>query len=271
MKNKSKKKSKNEELKEFKLPSRRQPIFKFFSALAFKPLFKVKRESKIENLPDKAIIASIHAAKNGPMSLSMSYPKFSAMWGHHAMLGTYKERFHYLRDVLYVQKMHKNKFFSTIKATYEALFSIFIYKGMKVIGTYTDMRLLSTIRSSMGVLDENASVIIFPEDSSEGYFDEIKNAFSGFVMLASLYYKKTGEDVPVIPAYISRKRGRKKLIIGEPRYVHEMELEGKTKQEIADIVKDDINELYRNYIVPKAKVEPTVKDAPVRTKEYYGE
>ena len=268
---KKKRKNKSEELKEFKLPSRRQPIFKFFSAIFFKPLFKVKRESKIENLPDKAIIASIHAAKTGPMSLTQSYPKFSAMWGHHAMLGSYKDRFHYLRDVLYVQKMHKNKFFSTIKATYEAFFSIFIYKGMKVIGTYTDMRLLSTIRNSMSVLDQNASVIIYPEDSSEGYFDEIKSAFSGFVMLASLYYKKTGEDVPVIPAYISRKRGRKKLLIGEPRYVHELELEGKTKEEIADIIKEDINELYRNYLVPKKKMEATVKDAPIRTREYYNE
>lgn len=267
-----KKNQKNQVLKEFKLPKkRRQPIFKIFSSLIFKPVFRVKTQSKIKNLPDKAIIVSIHAAKNGPMSISMSYPKFSAMWGHHAMLGTYKERFKYLRNVLYIQKMHKNKFISTIKAFYEAFFSIFIYKGMKVIGTYTDMRLLSTIRSSTGVLDENASVIIFPEDSSEGYFDEIKSAFPGFVMLSSLYYSKRGEDVPIIPAYISRKRGKKRLVIGAPRYVHELELVGKSKQEIADILKDDINELYREYIEPKKSLEPTIEDAPVRTREYYGE
>ena len=272
MKNKQKKQKKTEELKEFKLPkNRRQPIFKFFSALFFKPIFKVKTQSKIKNLPDKAIIASIHAAKTGPMSICVSYPKYSAIWGHHGMLGSYKERFHYLRDVLYVQKMHKNKFFSGLKAPYEAFFSIFIYKGMKVIGTYTDMRLLSTIRNSMNVLDENASVIIFPEDSSEGYFDEIQSAFPGFVSLASLYYSKRGEDVPVIPAYVSRKRGKKRLVIGEPRYVHELELQGKSKQEIADIIKEDINELYRNYVEPKNDLEPTIEDAPTRTKEYYGE
>ena len=129
----SKKKNKNE-LREFKLPDRKQPVYKFFSKVLFAPLYRSKLESQIENLPDKAIIVSIHAAKKGPMAISMTYPKFSAMWGHHGMLGNYRERFSYLRNVLYIQKMHKNKFIATVKALYEAVFSIFIYKGMKIIG-----------------------------------------------------------------------------------------------------------------------------------------
>ncbi len=263
------KKKKEKSFEEFKLPDRRQPIFRFFSKILFRPIFGVKFESAIETLPDKAILVSIHAAKNGPIAISMSYPKFSAMWGHHAMLGSYKERFCYLRNVLYIQKMHKNKFVATLKATYEALFSIYIYKGMKVIGTHTDMRLLQTIRSSMEVLDENASVIIFPEDSSEGYFDEVRSAFAGFVMLASLYYRTRGEDVPVIPMYVSTKK--KRLLVGAPQYVHEMELAGLSRDEIADRIKDDINALWREYIATDAPVERTVSDAPVRDRTYYGE
>ncbi len=266
MKNKNNKK---EALKEFKLPSRRQPIFSFFSRLIFKPIYGVDCESKIKELPDKAIIASIHAAKSGPMAIAVSYPRFAAMWGHHAMLGSYKERFSYLRNVLYIQKMHKNKFIATLKALYEAVFSIFVYRGMKIIGTYTDMRLLSTVRNSMEVLDSGASVVIFPEDSAEGYFDEIRSAFSGFVMLSMLYYKKSGEDVPIIPAYVSTKS--KRLILGEPMYAREMELEGMSKDQIADAVKNEINALYRDYIVTGAKVDTSVADAPVRGREYYGE
>lgn len=264
-----KKKEKKEKLREFKLPDRRQPIYNFFKKVLFKPIFKLKLESQIETLPDKAIIVSIHAAKNGPISIASSYPKFSAMWGHHAMVGNYKERFFYLRNVLYIQKLHKNKFTATLKALYEAVFSIYIYKGMKVIGTYTDMRLLSTIRSSMDVLDENASVIIFPEDSSQGYFDEVHSAFHGFVMLSLLYYKKRGEDVPIIPMYVSRKK--KRLIVGKPRYAHEMECAGMKKEEIADVIKEDINALYRSYILTGAPVPVTTPDAPVRAKEYYTE
>lgn len=263
-------KTKNKDrLQEFKLPNRKQPVFKFFSKILFGPLYRSKLESQIENLPDKAIIVSIHAAKKGPIAISMTYPKFAAMWGHHGMLGNYRERFSYLRNVLYIQKMHKNKFVATLKALYEAVFSIFIYKGMKIIGTYTDMRLLSTIRNSMGVLDEGASVIIYPEDSSEGYFDEIRSAFPGFVMLAETYYNKKGEDVPVIPAYISTKN--KRFIVGEPKYVHELQKLGLSRQEVADVFKDAINELYRNFIVTDTEASVTVKDAPVRNKDYYGE
>ena len=257
---------KKKKQKKFKMPKRRQPIFKLFGKV-LGCFLKATVESEIESLPDKAIIASIHAAKNGPMAIALSYPKFSVMWGHHSMLGGYRERFKYLRNVLYIQKMHKSKFVATFKALYEALFSIYFYKGMKFIGTYTDMRFNTTIKNSITVLDEGATVIIYPEDSSEGYFDTVRSAFPGFVMLASAYYRKKGEDVPVIPAYISTKKRR--LIIGKPRYVHKMELEGLTKQEIADIIKDDINALYSEYIVTDTPAQPSVKDAPVRSKEYY--
>ena len=265
-----KQKNKKEKLcHQFDVAKKNRPVFNFFSKILFKHIFGVNEESLIEDIPEKAIIVSIHAAKRGPMSISVSHPKYCAMWGHHGMLGNYRERFSYLRNVLYIQKMHKGKFISTLKATYEAAFSIYIYKGMRVIGTYTDMRLLQTIRNSMDALDAGASVVIFPEDSSEGYFDEVKTAFSGFVILSSVYYKKCGEDVPVIPAYISPKK--KRFILGEPRYVREMEREGMDKQQIADRIKDDINELYHKYILTDLKAEPTVKNAPVRNKEYYGE
>lgn len=260
-------KNANRDFNEYKLPNRRQPIFKFFSRLIFKPIYGVRVESMIKNLPDKAIIASIHAAKGGPMSIAVSYPKFSVMWGHHAMLGSYRERFHYLRDVLYIQKLHKNKFIATLKALYEAVFSIYIYKGMKVIGTYTDMRLLTTVRNSITALNGGASVIIFPEDSSEGYFDEIRSAFAGFVTLAEVYYNKCGEDVPIIPAYVSTKTRR--FILGAPRYAREMVLSGMKSHEIAEVVKEDINALYRDYILPEKAIRATVLEAPTRTRDYY--
>lgn len=249
-------------------PVRKKPVFNIFRAI-FKHVYRAKTESEIRELPDKAIIVSIHSAKRGPMAIALNYPKFHGMWGHHSMLEGYRERYKYLRNVLYIQKMHKNKFVSTVKPIYEAVVSKYVYRGMRVIGTYTDMRIIHTIRNSMMFLDENASVILFPEDSSEGYFDEVRHAFPGFVMLASAYYQQRGEDVPVIPAYISN--GKKRFILGKPRYVHELELAGMTKQQIADLLRDDINTLYRKYIATDAPTEPVVEDAPVRTRVYYGE
>ena len=256
--------SKDDKWPKFKLPSRRQPVWRIAKKV-FRPFFRATVESTIEELPDKAIIVSIHAAKRGPMAISCNYPKFHAIWGHHAMLGTYVDRFRYLRNVLYIQKMHKGKLIATLKATYEAFFSIYIYRGMHIIGTYTDMRFLGTVRNSMEVLNDNGTVILFPEDSSEGYFDEVRDAFPGFVMLAMTYYQKEGQDLPVIPAYISTDKHR--FLLGKPRYVHEMELSGLKKQEIANVLRDDINLLFHEYIAKDAPIPPTVKSAPIRTRE----
>ena len=263
------KKKKEKKGRKFKLPKRKQPVFNFFKKIFFGPIYRAKVESEIKVLPDKAVIASIHSAKSGPMSIAVSYPKFCAIWGHGAMLGSYRDRFKYLRNVLYIQKMHKNKFVATFKALYEAVFSIWVYKGMKMVGTYTDMRMLTTIKNSVEILDDNASIVIFPEDSSKGYFEKIQSAYSGFVVLASQYYKKRGEDVPVLPMYVSPKT--KRLIVGKPRYVHELELAGHSKEQIAEIFKNDVNELYDKYIATGEEVKECVDDAPVRDRAYYGE
>ena len=145
-----------------------------------------------------------------------------------------------------MQKQGKKKFPATLKAGFEAIFSPLMYKGMKIMGTYTDMRFLYTVRNSMDVLDSGASVVIFPEDSSDGYHDELKGAFPGFVMLAEQYYNKTGEDVPVIPLYYHHKT--KRMIIAEPISLKKLRDEGLDRYRIADKIKDEINGIYiRNF------------------------
>ena len=231
----------------FKLPSRKQRVFSIFKWIV-SPFFKAKNIINLnEDLPKKAIVVSNHSAKKGPMALELSYPNFNVKWGAHEMLGNYKSRYNYLRNVLYIQKLGKKKFPATVKALFEALFSVFIYKGMKFIPTYTDMRFMNTLKYSMQVLDSNASVLIFPEDSSKGYFDELTSAFPGFVMLAERYYKKTGEDVPVIPAYYYKKGS--KVVIGKPLYVQNLIKEGLNTAEIAEKFKNEINSLYKTYCI----------------------
>ena len=246
--NQETKQKKKRKTKEYKVPSKKQPVFKIFGKIIGLS-YKCEVESLIDEIPDKAIVVANHSAKQGPMALELNYPKFNVKWGAHEMLGSYKSRFLYLRNVLYIQKLHKSKLFATLKAAFEAIFSIYVYKGMKFIGTYPDIRIRHTIENSMKVLDAGATVMIFPENSNEGYFDELVSVFPGFVMLAERYYKKTGEDVPVIPAYYSKKH--KKIIVGRPLYVQELVKEGLDRQGVADRFKDEINALYKAYFKDK--------------------
>ncbi len=231
----------------FKMPSRKQPVFKIARKILkiFYPIKKV--ENLGEPLPNKCIIVSNHAAKVGPMTLELHFPCFCAKWGAHQMLGNYNMRFHYLRDVFYIQKQGFSKFKATLKAGFEALFSIYFYRGMKILPTFPDSRLRKTLQYSVDVLDNDMAVMVYPENSNEGYFDEMTQFFPGFVMLAETYFKKTGEDVPVYPAYFSNKQ--KKIVIGKPAYVQDYVKQGLDRYQIADRFKEQVNELYRKHIL----------------------
>lgn len=234
---------------ELRKPKRKQPVWKVVKPIV-KLFFNAKVRVIADEVPEKSIIAAIHSAKRGPMVYECNYPRFHATWGAHQMMGNYKSRFKYLRNVLYIQKMHKNKFSATFKAAFEALFSIFFYRGMKVLPTYPDNRLKATLQVSMEALDQNMSVMVFPEDSNKGYFNEMTGAFPGFVMLAEQYFRKTGEDLPIVPVHYQKKTGE--LLIGYPLYIQELKASvegGLNKQQVADIFKDEINALYRKYIL----------------------
>ena len=144
-----------------------------------------------------------------------------------------------------MQKLGKGKFSATLRAGFEAIFSPMLYKGMKFIPTYTDMRFLHSVKCSEKVLDAGESVLIFPEDSSEGYFDEITKALPGFVMLGELYNKKRECDIPILPIYYHKRTRR--ILIGEPFYERALREKGLSREEIAEIGRQRINGLYNDY------------------------
>ena len=239
-----------EQMKEYKLPKRRQPIFSIVKKI-MRLFFRVKVENRAGELPDKAIIVGNHSAKSGPVAYELYYPKFNVTWGAHEMLGNYKSRYLYLRNVFYIQKQGRGKVYATLKSAFEAIFSKMFYRGIKVLPTYTDMRFLYTVRNSMAVLDDGASLVIFPEDSNEGYKAELTSAYPGFVMLAEQYYIRTGEDLPIIPVYFHK--ASKKIIIDTPETVQTLKEKGLSRAEIVNHFIERINSLYRENFKDKDK------------------
>lgn len=235
---------KNEKIK-WRLPPKRQPIFRVFKWIS-SPFFRVKNIQFLgEKFPEKCMIVSNHNNKKGPMVFEHSLPIKHATWGAYQMLGNYKMRFKYLRDVLYIQKNGMKKGKATFKAMFEAFFSYWIYKGMKIIPSFPDSRLRRTLQYSMQCLDNGISVSMYPEDSNKGYFDEMTHFFPGFVMLAEQYYKKTGVDLPIFPAYYGRKK--KKIVVGNPLYVQDLVKQGLNREEIAEKFRLEVNQLYYDH------------------------
>ncbi len=74
----------------------------------------------------------------------------------------------------YQQKLGYGKVKSFIIATGFALISKILYNWMRVVPTYTDMRLTKTMKISMEAINNNEPILIFPENSDTGYYDVLK-------------------------------------------------------------------------------------------------
>ena len=235
--------------KEYRLKLKRGPIFR--SLKKFLGLFK--RRPKIinlsgEELKDKAIYLSNHSGAGGPLAYELYFPKRVTNWGAHEMVLGYKSRWKYLYHVFYRQKMHWNKFRAFSVACLFAPISILIYRSIGLIPTYTDARFHSTVRSSCRVLDANSALLIFPEDSSQGYVEPPVSFYQGFVAMSKVYDKMRGEDVPVYNCYYSAKA--RLIVVSKPIYVNQMLESGMSMEDITNEALRLNHELYQNYILP---------------------
>lgn len=236
--------------KKFTPPPKKQPFFRLVK-LFLRPLYRrPELVLECERVEERAIFVSNHCARRGAVIMEMYLPVRNAKWGAHEMLENYGSRRAYLRDVFYRQKKGYGKIRSTLLATFEAFFSIFFYRGMKFLPTYTDARFAKTLNDSVEVLKDGTAVMIFPEDSGEGYKDVMEKFFPGFVMLAENYYRKTGTDLPVYPVYYSQSAN--KLIIGKPENVHALRDEGLDRNAVAEHFCRKVNALYYGYVENKS-------------------
>lgn len=227
---------------EYQLPKHGQPFFGFIKGICRIFMRKVRVVNLGGELQNKCLYLANHANKMGPFVYETYFPLYAVKWGAHQMLGSYKQRREYLRDVLYIQKNGTGKARASFKSFFEAYFSKFFYKGMKFLPTYPDMRLVKTVKKSVEVLNDDTALMIFPENSDKGYNAEMQSFFSGFVLVMENYFKRGGEDVPVRAVYYHKKK--RIMVVGESVYLSDFTKEGLNRNEIAEIMKDKMNALY---------------------------
>jgi hypothetical protein len=240
-------KKKNKYLKAYK---KQRPTFNFLTKLI--KFFSKKYEIIDLNngeIKDNCIFISNHSAANGPLMLTLNLPLKFIPWGINDMCQGYRVRRRYLIDIFYGKKLKYSKFRSKVIGTLFAIISGYLYRNAGVIPTFENASLQETMKLSIEKLKNGKNILIFPEDSSNGYFDVLTKYYPGFAMLSKLYFKKTNKDLPVYPIYISKKK--KIIIVGKPLFINEMLNQNFTLEEIAEKAKNITNELYDNYIKNK--------------------
>lgn len=232
-------------MKHCKRKNNKKPFFRFVKSIV--KIFKRKPTiiNLNQDLEDGAIYLTNHCGAKGPTIYELYFPKLFRFWGTYEMCGNFKQRWKYLATIYFPNKKHFPKWFSKILATLVSPFIQMFYKGMQVIPTYPDGRLKTTFNTSFNEIEKNISLIIFPENSSDGYHDALKEYFAGFYVFAKQYYKKKNKSLKIYNMYYSAKQN--KIIIDKAVDFIDLQNSGKSDKQIAEDFKNRINELAKEY------------------------
>lgn len=190
---------------------------------------------------DNAIYLSNHCGAKGPLSLELYFPKHFRYWGTYEMNSSFSKRFKYLYLTYFHQKKHICKFLSFLIAIPATPLLTIFYKGLNLISTYPDGRVYSTIKTSMQVLTKDKkSLIIFPENSSDGYHNVLKEFHPGFISIADICLRNN-VDLPIYLMYYQKKK--RTFIVDKPIMTSKMLESNLSAKEIAEKFKDRCNEL----------------------------
>ncbi len=186
-----------------------------------------------------SIILSNHEGTDAPMSLEIYANAPLRMWGAHEMNSGLIKMYKYQTRVYYHEKKGWNLGIARLFCLIASPLTNLFYKGLNLISTYRDARMISTIRQSIEAIENGENIVIFPEDSTNGYLTELEGFHPGFVLLCERL-KKQGIDVPIYVTYF--RKSDRSYIIDEP-ILYSSISEGKTKEEIAKALLDRCNEL----------------------------
>lgn len=158
----------------------------------------------LENIPDEpCIIVGNHAQINGPIACELFLPPRFITWCAGQMMHI-KEVPAYAYQDFWSRKPRWQRPFFKLLSYLIAPLAYVIFNAARTVPVYKDHRLLSTFRTSLSLLSEGKSLVIFPEEDPP--FNHILSHFQeGFVDLARLYYEKSGKKLTFVPLYIAPK------------------------------------------------------------------
>ena len=193
-----------------------------------------------EPIGNNGIILSNHVGTSAPLAFELYGPKNIRFWGAHEMNSGLIKLYKYQTRVYYHEKKHWNLFLARLFCLIASPLTYIFYKGLRLINTYPDSRLRKTLSESTKALEDGYNVIIFPEDSTKGYLDELEGFHAGFVLLMNMCAKK-GIDVPVYVSYY--KKSEKRYVIDKPVMLSKLLECGEDKENVAQKLCDRCNVL----------------------------
>ena len=193
-----------------------------------------------EEIGEGGIVLSNHEGTDAPMSLEIYLDRPIRFWGAHEMNSGLIKMYKYQTRVYYHQRKHWNLHLARLFCLIASPITNLFYKGLNLISTYRDARFRKTLKESVDAIKQGYNIVIFPEDATNGYLEELEGFFAGFAMLAEMC-KKQGMDVPVYVTYFRKKDLT--YIIDKPVLYSQLCANGEDKEAVARKLLERCNEL----------------------------
>lgn len=193
-----------------------------------------------EKVKPQGIILCNHEGSLAPFAFELYSGLPIRFWGTYEMNSGLKGVYKYQTEIYYHQKKKWNIYIARILCLIISPLTNFYYKGLNLISTYRDFRLIRSFKESIEHLNDGHNLVIFPEMSENGYFQTL----TGFHPGISLFFEqclKNNLDVPVYVSYYRKKE--RKCIIDKPVLVSELLNLKLKKEELANVLCDRCNEL----------------------------
>ncbi len=213
-----------------------------------------------EEITNSALILSNHEGTDAPMAMEIYSKKPIRMWGASEMNSGLIPLYKYQTKVYYCEKKHWNIHLARLFCLIASPLTLLFYSGLNLISTYRDINIVKTVRESIEALKAGENIIIYPEDSTKGYLEELEGFHEGFTLLADVCLHK-GIDVPIFVSYYRKKDNT--YIIDKPVLYSELSRGGKSRSEIAKQLCTRCNELGKMQFDENGNVIDNNKDKKV--------
>ena len=186
------------------------------------------------------IVLSNHEAASAPLSFELYGNLPIRFWGAHEMCENFKSGYRYMTRIYYHQKKHWNLWLARLFCLIATPLTKMFYAGLDLLPTYNDIRLKNTLNRSIAALKKGHTLVVFPENSNQGYLKELTQFHQGAMLLLE-YCHRRNLDVPVYVAYYNRER--KQHIFDTPTSVNALLGLGISRAELAEMLCKRCNEL----------------------------
>lgn len=188
------------------------------------------------------IILSNHESASVPLTMEMYSGLPVRYWGTYEMNKNFKTAYRYQTVTYYHGKKHWPLFAARVFCLLATPLTRLFYKGLDLISTYPDARFRNTLVQSMHVLKRGYSLVVFPENSDNGYLKELTEFRPGAVMLLECCQRQK-LDLPVYVAYYQKEK--RCHVFDAPTTVGALLGQGLAREALARKLCDRCNELGR--------------------------